>query len=142
MEKERESIACDCTVVHDASINKVKASLPDESQLNKLANFYKVFGDLTRSKILSALALQEMCVCDVAALFGMTKSAISHQLRTLREANLVRSRRQGKEVFYSLDDDHVVQVLTQGLSHIVEKSTHINDKRDAEANSLGKGEKK
>jgi ArsR family transcriptional regulator len=115
----------------------VKAFLPDEFQLNILADFYKVFGDLTRTKILSALALQEMCVCDIAALFNMTKSAISHQLRKLREANLVKSRRQGKEVFYSLDDEHVVQVLTQGLSHIIEKSTQDKEKGDADTNLLG-----
>ncbi len=137
MEKKLENIVCDCTVVHDNSIKKVKAFLPDETSLNILADFYKVFGDLTRTKILSALALQEMCVCDIAALFNMTKSAISHQLRKLREANLVKSRRQGKEVFYSLDDDHVVQVLTQGLSHIIEKSTQDKEKGDADTNLLG-----
>lgn len=137
MERKLENIACDCTVVHNNSINKVKAFLPDEFQLNILADFYKVFGDLTRTKILSALALQEMCVCDIAALFNMTKSAISHQLRKLREANLVKSRRQGKEVFYSLDDEHVVQVLTQGLSHIIEKSTQDKEKGDADTNLLG-----
>lgn len=133
--KNLEGYTCDCTNIHEVSIQKVKAFLPDEDQLTTLANFYKVFGDLTRTKILSALALQEMCVCDIAALLAMTKSAISHQLRTLREASLVRSRRQGKEIFYSLDDDHVVQVLTQGLSHVQEKQKII--KGETEVNALG-----
>jgi ArsR family transcriptional regulator len=138
MKKDQLEYSCDCTVVHDASIQKVKAFLPAEDQLITLANFYKVFADPTRTKILSALALQEMCVCDIAALLTMTKSAISHQLRTLRDASLVRSRRQGKEIFYSLDDDHVVQVLTQGLSHIQEKLVQNSNKGDTEQQSVGK----
>lgn len=112
---------CKRTVIHDVSLQKVKAFLPDDRHILALADFYKVFGDPTRTRILSALAIQEMCVCDIAALLSMTKSAISHQLRTLREASLVKSRRNGKEIFYSLDDDHVIQVLTQGISHIQEK---------------------
>lgn len=138
MIKNQGDYSCDCSVIHEVSIQKVKALLPDEDQLTTLANFYKVFGDPTRTKILSALALQEMCVCDIASLLAMTKSAISHQLRTLREACLVMSRRQGKEIFYSLDDDHVVQVLTQGLSHVQEKLTLNKSKGESELNKVGK----
>ena len=138
MDKKKEELACDCAVIHETSIQKVKAFLPVERHMATLADFYKVFADLTRTKILSALALQEMCVCDIAALFGMTKSAISHQLRTLRDANLVKNRRQGKEIFYSLDDDHVVQVLTQGLSHVQEKLIQNITKGDTELTAIGK----
>lgn len=130
--------SCDCTVIHETSIQKVRAFLPDENHLTILADFYKVFSDLTRTKILSALAIQEMCVCDIAALFDMTKSAISHQLRTLRDANLVKTRRQGKEIFYSLDDDHVVQVLTQGLSHVQEKTNKNVNEGASDTNRVGR----
>lgn len=122
MAANQNPFSCDCSVVHETTVQMVRTFLPDIEHLESLSMFYRVFGDLTRAKILSALAIHEMCVCDIATLFSMTKSAISHQLRTLREANLVKSRRDGKEVFYSLDDDHVVQVLVQGISHVQEKS--------------------
>jgi ArsR family transcriptional regulator len=90
--------------------------------LDLVANFYKLFGDPTRIRILSALAIEEMNVCDIAKLLEMTKSAISHQLKKLRDANLVKYRRSGKEIFYSLDDDHVKTVLSQGVEHVIEKN--------------------
>jgi DNA-binding transcriptional ArsR family regulator len=111
---------CDCTVIHEDIVNMVRKKLPDEKLLLNLADLFKVFGDSTRVKILSALLHSEMCVCDIAALLGMTKSAISHQLRALRQTKLVKYRRDGKVVYYSLDDDHVEAIFKQGLAHVGE----------------------
>lgn len=102
-------------------VQKTKACLPDESKLYQLSELYKVFGDSTRIRILFALAQQELCVCDIADTLEMTQSAISHQLRVLKTNKLVKSRREGKQIFYSLDDEHVNTILSQGLSHINEK---------------------
>ena len=95
--------------------------MPEDNELYDLSDFFKVLGDSTRSKIIWALDEHELCVCDLAVLLGMTKSAISHQLRALREANLVVNRRDGKNVFYSLADDHIKQIFEKGLEHIREK---------------------
>ena len=111
---------CDCTIIHDEVVRRVRGQLPAEEELMDLADFFKVFGDTTRVSIICALFRSEMCVCDIAALLGMTKSAISHQLRILKQAKLVKYRRSGKVVYYSLDDDHVKNIFDQGLSHIEE----------------------
>lgn len=111
---------CDCNVIHEDIVDMVKAKMPEESQLYDLADFFKVLGDSTRVKIMWALDSEEICVCDLAVLLNMTKSAISHQLRTLRQANLVKFRKEGKIVFYSLTDDHVKDILEKGLEHIRE----------------------
>ena len=111
---------CDCTVIHQDILEKVQQQMPDASTFTHLTGFFKVFGDNTRLRIMLALDVNEMCVCDLAVLLNMTKSAVSHQLRTLKEANLVKFRKDGKNVFYSLADDHVKSVLSQGLSHINE----------------------
>ena len=111
---------CDCDVIHDDIVNKVKDKMPKEETLYDLAELFKVFGDSTRIKILWALDESEMCVCDIAVLLNMTQSAISHQLRVLKQANLVKNRKEGKVVFYSLDDEHVKQIFDQGLIHINE----------------------
>ncbi len=111
---------CDAEVIHKEIVNQVKAKMPKEEILYDLAELFKVFGDTTRIKILWALAESEMCVCDIAALLNMTQSAISHQLRILKQAKLVKNRRDGKIVYYSLDDDHVEQIFGQGLAHIYE----------------------
>ena len=95
--------------------------MPDEETLYNLAELFKVFGDSTRTKILSALFESEMCVCDLATLTGMTVSAISHQLRILRQTKLVKVRRAGKEVYYSLSDEHVSQIFKLGIEHVNEK---------------------
>src|SRR5690606_38953292 len=108
-------------VIHKEIVNQVKAKMPKEEILYDLAELFKVFGDTTRIKILWALAESEMCVCDIAALLNMTQSAISHQLRILKQAKLVKNRRDGKIVYYSLDDDHVEQIFGQGLAHIYEE---------------------
>jgi ArsR family transcriptional regulator len=113
---------CDCTVIHEDIVNSVRDSMPHEESLYDLAEIFKVFGDTTRIKILYALFASEMCVCDIAVLLNMTQSAISHQLRVLKQARLVKYRKEGKIVYYSLDDDHIKQIFDQGLIHITEKS--------------------
>lgn len=112
--------SCEQTVIHEDIIDSVRENMPDEEVLYDLAELFKVFGDSTRVKILWALGESEMCVCDIAALLNMTQSAISHQLRILKQARLVKNRRGGKVVYYSLDDDHVRSIFDQGLIHIKE----------------------
>lgn len=116
-EKRQEIDRCDCEVIHEDIVNLVRAKMPPEETLYDLAELFKVFGDSTRIKILWALDEAELCVCDIAVLLNMTQSAISHQLRVLKQANLVRNRKDGKIVFYSLIDEHVKQIFTQGLDH-------------------------
>ncbi len=117
---KKEDIFCDCDVLHAEVVERVREKLPEENLLYDLADFFKVLGDSTRARIMWALDESEMCVCDLAVLLNMTKSAISHQLRSLRQANLVKYRREGKVIFYSLADDHVKQVFEMGLLHIKE----------------------
>ena len=105
---------------HKETVDKVNSDMPDEELLYDLAELYKVFGDSTRIRILYVLFEAEMCVCDIAQTLGMTQSAISHQLRVLKQARLVRFRREGKTVFYSLADAHVRTIIDQGLEHISE----------------------
>ena len=116
---KKETLVCECTVIHHEVIDKIK--LPEEELLYDLGDFFKILGDSTRIKILSALFQSEMCVCDIAALLGMTQSAISHQLRVLKQGRLVKHRKEGKVVYYSLDDDHIKHIVDQGLTHISEK---------------------
>ncbi|HCC37503.1 MAG TPA: transcriptional regulator [Treponema sp.] len=111
---------CDCSAIHEDIVEKVREKMPDEELLWDLADLFKVFGDSTRVRIISALLYSQMCVCDIAALFGMSKSAISHQLRALRQTKLVKYRREGKIVYYSLDDKHVSSIFKQGLIHVSE----------------------
>lgn len=112
---------CDCAVIHEDIISAVRLKMPEEGNLFDLSELFKVFGDSTRIRILWALTEAEMCVCDIAALLGMTSSAISHQLRVLKQARLVRHRKDGKIVYYSLDDEHIRQIFDQGLTHINEQ---------------------
>ena len=111
---------CDVTYVHNDMIQKVKKLMPEEGLLNELADFYKVFGDATRVKILCVLLESAMCVCDLAELLGMTQSAISHHLRILKQMKLVKNRREGKTVYYSLADGHIQTIISQGMEHIQE----------------------
>ncbi len=111
---------CDCNVIHEETVRRVLEMMPKDENLIDLADFFKVFSDFTRIKIISALLSAEMCVCDIAALLGMTKSSISHQLRVLKNTRLVKYRREGKKVFYSLDDIHIKNIFEQGLTHIAE----------------------
>lgn len=112
---------CDCDVIHKEIVAQVQEKMPEIEELYDLAELFKVFGDSTRIRILCALDVAEMCVCDIAYLLNMTQSAISHQLRVLKQAKLVKNRREGKIVFYSLDDEHVKQIFELGLIHIAEE---------------------
>lgn len=111
---------CECSFIHEEVVGKVKNKMPEDEKLYDLAELFKVFGDTTRIKILYALFEEEMCVCDIADLLDMTQSAISHQLRVLKQARLVKFRKEGKTVFYSLDDNHINQIFNCGLCHIEE----------------------
>ncbi len=111
---------CDWLCIHQDIVNKVISHMPEETQLYDLAELFKVFGDSTRIKILYVLFQSEMCVCDIAQLLTMGQSAISHQLRVLKQAKLVKSRRDGKTIFYSLADSHVRTIIDQGFEHIEE----------------------
>ena len=114
------NVFCDCEVIHGSVVEAVRDRMPEDSELYDLADFFKIFGDSTRAKIMWALEESEMCVCDVAVLLNMTKSAISHQLRVLKQSNLVKYRKEGKIVYYSLADDHVKAILEMGMEHIRE----------------------
>ena len=111
---------CDCEVIHEEVVKKVRKTMPKEEDFYDLADLYKMFADSTRVRILWTLSREEMCVCDIAVLLGMTKSAISHQLRALRLANLVRYDKRGKEVYYTLADSHVKDIFEKGFEHIHE----------------------
>ena len=115
MEKQH---ICDCEVIHEALVEDTRKKMQAEAEYQRLATLFKMFGDGTRVKILHALEQNEMCVCDLAALLGMTKSAISHQLKALRLSNLVKARRDGQVIYYSLADDHVKYILDIGFDHI------------------------
>ncbi len=111
---------CDNVVIHEDVVNKVRDKMPEAEHLYDLADLFKVFSDTTRVQILYALDLSEMCVCDIASLLNMTQSAISHQLRILKQVSLVKNRRDGRVVYYSLADDHVKKILDQGFAHVIE----------------------
>jgi len=122
MEKIINTDSCNCTIIHEDVVDRVRVDMPEEENLYNLADLFKVLGDSTRVRILSALFQAEMCVCDIAALLNMSQSAISHQLRVLKQARLVKNRRDGKVVYYSLEDDHVKSIFDQGLIHINENN--------------------
>lgn len=118
--KEEQIEKCEYIHVHEDAVKKVNEQMPEEDKLYDLADFFKVFADSTRIKMLYVLMCGEMCVCDLAQTLNMTQSATSHQLRTLKQMDLVRNRREGKTVFYSLADGHIKTILRQGLDHIEE----------------------
>lgn len=111
----------ECDVLHEDVIKNVKKQMLEEDILFDVSDFFKILGDSTRAKIMWALDKSDMCVCDLASLLGMTKSAISHQLRTLRDAKLVKFKKEGKMVIYSLADDHVKDIFEKALEHVLEK---------------------
>lgn len=113
-----QNFSCDCDVIHEDVVNAVREKMQSKDDYLKLATLFKMFGDGTRVQILHALEQSEMCVCDLASLLGMTKSAISHQLKALRLANLVKFRKEGQIVYYSLADDHVKEIMDKGLEHL------------------------
>ena len=112
---------CECNVIHEDVVERVRQQMPEETPVYEVSELFKVFGDSTRSRIICALRLEEMCVCDLAALLNMTQSAISHQLRILRSSRLVKSRKQGRVVYYSLDDAHIGEIFSLAFTHIMEE---------------------
>ena len=118
--EERKDEVCDGFEVHEDLLKIVNETLPEETELYDLAELFKVFGDSTRIRILFVLFEAEVCVCDLAKVLNMTQSAIYHQLRILKQNKLVKSRREGKSIFYSLADDHVRTIINQGRDHIEE----------------------
>lgn len=117
---ENKSESCSCNVIHKEVVENVKNKLPKEETLYDLAELFKVFGDSTRIKIICSLFESEMCVCDLSVLLNISQSSISHQLRVLKSARLVKFRRAGKVIYYSLDDEHIKQIFDAGLHHITE----------------------
>ncbi len=111
---------CEVNVIHQEAVNKVKKIMPEDDVIYDLAELFKVFADSTRMKIIYALMENDLCVCDIAAIVGTTQSAISHQLRILKQSKLVKYRKDGKVVYYSLDDDHIAQIVKKGREHIEE----------------------
>jgi len=116
----KEQLDCDVDIIHEEVVARVRLAMPEGENIYALANLFKMFADNTRLKILYALSCEEMCVCDIAALLGMSKSATSHQLKFLRLANLVKFDKRGKLVYYSLVDCHVREIFEKGVEHIME----------------------
>ena len=110
----------DCTVIHQEVVDHVKERMPSDDLLLDLADTFKLFSDSTRLKILYALTEAEMCVCDISVLLGMSKSSVSHQLQVLKQSNLIKYRKAGRVVYYSLADDHVKTICTMGMEHVLE----------------------
>lgn len=118
---ERKSFDCDCDVIHSDVVEEVETQMQDEDLLMRVADLFKLFSDSTRVRIMSALRIREMCVCDLACVLNMTKSAISHQLRSLRQSHLVQYRKSGKIVYYRLADDHVSAIIDCAIEHVMEE---------------------
>ncbi len=116
---------CDCNIIHEAIVNQTKEKMLDNDFINDISLFFKILGDNTRVKILFALDNNEMCVCDIANVLNMTKSSISHQLSFLKQNNIVKCNRVGKEVYYSLDDEHVKEVFEVAISHIKHRKENL-----------------
>ncbi len=116
----KNELECDCNIIHEDHIENVKKTMMNEECLLLIADFYKALSDSTRIKIINILQENELCVCDIAVLLNMTKSAVSHQLRYLREMNIVKNKKIGKEVFYSLADEHVKQIFMISSKHLGE----------------------
>lgn len=119
-DNEGDAPVCECFQEHMEEISEAKSHMPDEETLGALGEFYKVFGEVSRLKILYLLFGRELCVCDIAGSMGSTVSAVSHQLKILKNARLVKFRKEGKNCLYSLADNHIVSILSQGMEHIGE----------------------
>lgn len=115
-----ETDICQEACIHEQLVEKVKNELPPADQMLALSNLFKVLGDFTRIRILEALLSSELCVCDLVSVLDMNQSAVSHQLRVLRSSKIVKYRKEGKNVYYSLDDIHISQLINQGLTHVLE----------------------
>lgn len=120
MDKFEHSEICECEVVHKDVVDRVKQAMEDTEVLYALSDFFKVMSDSTRMRIMAALDNGEMCVCDLSEILGMTKSAVSHQLKVLKDARLVKFRREGKNVYYELNDHHIKTIFEMGIEHISE----------------------
>ena len=118
----KTNLMCDCNVIHENKVKESKKNMLKLRTIEDMSNFFKILGEPTRIKILNTLDNNEMCVCDIANVLSMTKSAVSHQLATLRRSGIVRYRKSGKEVYYTLDDDHIVKLFEIGLEHIKHRS--------------------
>ena len=117
----KNEFICDCNIIHQEAVDRTLKKMPEEDSFNKIAEFFKILGDTTRARILFALDENERCVCDIANVLGMSKSSISHQLGTLRRMGIVKCRKQGKEVYYMLDDEHVKYVFEIAMEHIAHR---------------------
>ena len=122
----KNEFICDCNIIHEDVVKDTIKKMPDMDLFNKLAEFFKILGDTTRAKILYALDQNEMCVCDIANVLGMSKSSISHQLKTLKLSGIVKFRKEGKEVYYTLDDEHIKELFEVGIEHIEHKNKKEN----------------
>lgn len=118
---DNELIGMESNAIHEDVLARVRAKMPDEDPVYEVSELFKVFGDSTRARIICALDIEEMCVCDLAVLLNMTQSAISHQLRILKTSRLVKSRKQGKVVYYSLDDAHIGDIFAKAFEHVMEE---------------------
>ena len=118
---------CDCNIVHHEAVERSLSAMPSDETIRNLSEFYKIMGDATRCRIICAIKENEMCVCDICNVLSMSKSSVSHQLSKMRENGIVKCRREGKEVYYSLDDAHVLDILSTTI-------THIDHKHKGEAN--------
>ena len=117
----KNEFICDCNIIHEDMVKDVIKDMPDSFIFNNLADLFKLIGDTTRCKILFTLDKRKLCVCDIANVLNMTKSAVSHQLATLRRSGVVKCEKIGKEVYYTLDDEHIVKLFEVGLEHINHK---------------------
>ncbi len=115
---KKKELICDCELVHSEAVDKVLSAMSTGENYTNLSKFFKIFADETRIKIIAALDISELCVCDICNVLGMTKSAVSHQLATLREMEIVKYRKEGRSIYYSLNDEHVTQVFEMGMAHI------------------------
>ena len=121
----KNEFTCDCNVIHHKVVDETLSQMPEENIFDTLSFFYKMIADATRCKIIFALKQNEMCVCDLANVLSMTKSSVSHQLSKMRQSGVVKCRREGKEVYYSLDDEHISEIFTITMKHIRHKRSDL-----------------
>lgn len=126
---EKKDLICDCSIIHQEAVDLALRNKPDLDEITNLSELFKVLGDLTRIKIIWTLDNHEMCVCDIANVLNMTKSSVSHQLAVLRSNGIVKYRKSGKEVYYTLDDEHVNKLYEIGLEHIRHKMKGVLDEK-------------
>lgn len=121
VDKMHKSDVCECNIIHEDLVEKNKKEMLSHELISEVADFFKIFSDSTRLKIVTILLKDELCVCDIAAILNMSHSSISHQLRVLRQYKIVKNRKDGKVVYYSLDDSHIANIVNQGIEHYIHK---------------------